>query len=118
MSSRGSRSSTRTVPFDGLASPQSMRNIVDFPAPFGPSRAVTPGPTSKLTSETATSAPNHLETFSATTRGSVIGIPRDGDSGASRPRAGQDGGTDTRGDEPGRKRCHRIGWIAPSPKIR
>ena len=64
-SARGSRPSTRTVPFDGRASPQSMRNIVDLPAPFGPSSAVTPGPTSKLTSETATSGPNHFDTPSA-----------------------------------------------------
>ncbi len=55
------------MPRDGCASPDSMRSIVDLPAPFGPSRAVTPGPTSKLTSETATFAPNHLETPSAET---------------------------------------------------
>jgi hypothetical protein len=48
-----------------------MRNIVDLPAPFGPRSAVTPGPTSKLTSETATSGPNHFETPSATTLGST-----------------------------------------------
>ena len=41
-----------------------MRSIVDFPAPFGPRSAVTPGPISKLTSETATSGPNHFDTFS------------------------------------------------------
>src|SRR5262245_14989219 len=68
VSALGSRPRTRTTPLDGRARPQSMRNIVDLPAPFGPSSAVTPGPTSKLTSETATSAPNHLETPSATTR--------------------------------------------------
>ena len=39
----------------GRAWPQSIRNIVDLPAPLGPSSAVTPAPTSKLTSETATS---------------------------------------------------------------
>ena len=51
------------MPLEGRASPQSMRNIVDLPAPLGPRSAVTPGPTSKLTSETATSAPNHFETL-------------------------------------------------------
>ena len=51
-----------------------MRSIVDFPAPLGPRSAVTPGPISKLTSETATSGPNHFETFSATRRGSVISL--------------------------------------------
>ena len=70
MSERGILPSTRTVPADGRASPQSIRSIVDFPAPFGPSSAVTPGPISKLTSDTATSAPNHFETPSATRRGS------------------------------------------------
>ena len=33
-----------------------------MPAPFGPSSAVIPGPMSKLTSETATTFPNHFET--------------------------------------------------------
>ena len=42
---RGSRPSTRTVPREGRASPQSIRSIVDLPAPFGPRSAVTPGPT-------------------------------------------------------------------------
>ena len=46
----------------GPGEPQSIRSIVDLPAPFGPSSAVTPGPMSKLTSETATTFPNHFET--------------------------------------------------------
>ena len=62
MLERGSLPSSRTVPFEGLASPQSIRSIVDLPAPFGPSSAVIPGPMSKLTSETATTFPNHFET--------------------------------------------------------
>ena len=41
---RGSPPSTRTVPCDGGVSPQSIRSIVDLPAPLGPSSAVTPGP--------------------------------------------------------------------------
>ena len=45
-------------------SPQSIRSIVDLPAPFGPSSAVTPGPTWNDTSETATTSPNHFETCS------------------------------------------------------
>ena len=68
-SARGSRPRTRTVPFEGLARPHSILNIVDLPAPFGPRSAVTPGPR-RATSETATSAPNHFDTPSATTRGS------------------------------------------------
>ena len=39
-----------------------MRSSVDLPAPLGPSSAVTPGPTAKLTSDTATTSPNHLLT--------------------------------------------------------
>ena len=38
-----------------------MRNSVDFPAPFGPSNAVTPASKEKLTSETATTLPNVLD---------------------------------------------------------
>ena len=43
-----------------------MRRIVDLPAPFGPSSAVTPGPTVNETSETATTSPNHFDTSSTT----------------------------------------------------
>ena len=46
-----------------------MRSIVDLPAPFGPSSAVTPGPTSKLTSDTATRLPNHFETSRTSSSG-------------------------------------------------
>ena len=52
------------APFDGVVSPHSNLITVDFPAPFGPSKAVTPGQTEKLTSETATTAPNHFDTLS------------------------------------------------------
>ena len=38
-----------------------MRNSVDFPAPLGPSNAVTPASNVKLTSETATTFPNVLD---------------------------------------------------------
>ena len=66
---RGSRPSTRTVPFDGRASPQSIRSIVDFPAPFGPRSAVTPIGIEKLTSDTATTPPNHFDTPSTSMTG-------------------------------------------------
>src|SRR5215208_8459120 len=36
--------------------------MVDFPAPFGPSSAVTPTPIPKVRSETATTSPYHLAT--------------------------------------------------------
>ena len=43
--------------------------MVDLPAPFGPSSAVTPEPRAKLTSDTATTSPNHFETPVASTIG-------------------------------------------------
>ena len=43
-SRRGSRPSTRTVPWLTPSSPVSARMSVVLPAPFGPSRPVTPGP--------------------------------------------------------------------------
>src|SRR5262249_26077217 len=67
----------RTVPREGLVRPHMMRNRVDFPAPLGPSRAVTPGPTAKLTSERATTDPNHLEIWRASIVTSVIASFRD-----------------------------------------
>ncbi len=36
-----------------------------MPAPFGPSSAVMPGPIVKATSDTATTSPNHFETWSS-----------------------------------------------------
>ena len=39
-----------------------MRSNVVFPAPFGPSRPVRPGPNEQVTAETATFNPNHFET--------------------------------------------------------
>src|SRR3954453_16584818 len=59
-----------TVPSDGRARPASSRSTVDLPAPFGPSSAVTPGPTVNDTSETATTLRNHLLTRSNRTIGS------------------------------------------------
>ena len=56
-----------TAPVDGGVSPHRTRNSVDLPAPFGPSRAVTPGSTLNDTSDTATSDPNDFDTWSTTT---------------------------------------------------
>ncbi len=87
---RGLRPSTRTVPFDGCASPQSIRSIVDLPAPFGPRSAVTPTGIVKLTSETATTPPNHFETPSTSTTGAVMSGPRSaGTTATSRRRRPQ-----------------------------
>ena len=61
-SRRGSRPSTRTVPWLTAASPAIARISVVLPAPFGPSRPVTPGPNEQLSSDRATFCPNHTET--------------------------------------------------------
>src|SRR5665811_838062 len=64
---RGSTPRRRTNPSEGRTRPVSMRSNVVLPAPFGPSRPVTPGPKPQLTSETATFCPNHLERLLAST---------------------------------------------------
>ena len=48
---------TVSVPLDGARKPEIMCRIVDLPAPFGPSRPVTPGPTDIVMSLTATTLP-------------------------------------------------------------
>ena len=58
----GARTSTRILPLDVGTRPEIILSRVDLPAPFGPSRPVTPGPTPNVTSETATTSPSHLET--------------------------------------------------------
>ncbi len=79
-----------------------MRNMVDLPAPLGPSSAVTPGPIRKLASDTATSWPNHFEApvtsmgqsigaglASTLTGSTVIGSPGCGGTGTTRTRPGR-----------------------------
>ena len=51
------------VPFDGARKPAIMCKMVDLPAPFGPSRPVTPGPMSIVMSLTATTLPYQRLTF-------------------------------------------------------
>src|SRR5690606_23641207 len=53
-----------TVPVDGARKPPIMLMRVDFPAPLGPSRPVTPGPMVMVMSLTATTWPNQRETWS------------------------------------------------------
>src|SRR6516164_8950556 len=50
-------------PRDGGRKPAIMCMIVDFPAPFGPSSPVTPGPIDIVTSLTATTLPYQRETL-------------------------------------------------------
>src|SRR5687768_1677114 len=49
-------------PVDIESRPVIILRVVDLPAPFGPSSAVTPWVTPNVTSETATISPYHLET--------------------------------------------------------
>ena len=52
------------MPVEGARKPPIMLMRVDFPAPFGPSRPVTPGPIVMVMSLTATTLPNQRETWS------------------------------------------------------
>ena len=72
-SRRASAPSTRTVPLVGGVSPHMTLNKVDLPAPLGPSRAVTPARTEKLTSDTATTSPNTFDTPSTSTMAEPLG---------------------------------------------
>ena len=67
--SGGCARATRTVPVFGPSSPVIARMSVVLPAPFGPSRPVTPGPNEQLSSDSATFGPNHTETSSTSTVG-------------------------------------------------
>jgi hypothetical protein len=58
---------TVSVPRDGARNPAIMCSRVVLPAPFGPSRPVTPGPSVMLTSLTATTLPYQRETFTTST---------------------------------------------------
>src|SRR5215831_11050476 len=54
---------TVSSPRDGARNPEIMCSMVDFPAPFGPSRPVTPGPIVIVMSLTATTLPYQRETL-------------------------------------------------------
>src|SRR4030042_754495 len=52
---------TNAPPEVGVRSPQSIRIVVDFPAPLAPRKPkISPFPTRKLTESTATKSPNFL----------------------------------------------------------
>ena len=65
-------------PCEGGVSPAIIRSIVDLPAPLGPSSAVTPRPTWKDTSDTATTSVEPLRhTVDGDDRvGAVVAAPR------------------------------------------
>ena len=52
------------MPVEGARNPDISAISVDLPAPFGPSRPVTPGPIVIVTSLTATTLRYHRETWS------------------------------------------------------
>src|ERR1700756_4100938 len=52
-----------TVPREGSRKPEIMCSRVDLPAPFGPSRPVTPGPRVMVMSLTATTSPYQRVVF-------------------------------------------------------
>src|ERR1035441_4474526 len=63
-----SNPATSACPDVGLSSPQSMRIVVDLPAPFGPRKPKTsPLRTARLIRSTATKFPNRLTRLSTTT---------------------------------------------------
>ena len=78
---------TMTSPEDGRRKPDIMCSSVDLPAPFGPSRPVTPGPRSKEMSFTATTLPYQRETERSSMAGA--GRSRVGATPASSPGAGR-----------------------------
>src|ERR1700733_13177986 len=66
---------TRARPEVGVNRPQSMRMVVDLPAPFGPRKPNTsPLRTSRLMRSTATKSPKRLTRFSITTEPPCSGM--------------------------------------------
>src|SRR5579884_61877 len=61
-----------TVPRDGSRKPEIMWSRVDFPAPLGPSRPVTPGPRVMVMSLTATTFPYQRVVLRSSTRAVLL----------------------------------------------
>src|SRR5688572_1736922 len=121
---RTGRSRTFTVPEEGASSPAIMLRMVDFPAPFGPRRPVTPAPIPSDRSETATTSPYHLATPSSVITGCSPGTsPGSALSSRSRPAASVttlvpgEHHRQTDGDDRGHHPEHR-GKRAPLGEIR
>src|SRR5918994_3755507 len=63
------RPEIRALPADGASRPASRWRSVDLPAPLGPSRPVTPGPSANEMSLTATTLPYQREAWSTAIAG-------------------------------------------------
>ena len=64
---------TRTVPADAASSVETILKRVVLPPPFGPSRPkISPAPTAKLTSSSATRSPYRWRSDSTSTAGSTV----------------------------------------------
>src|SRR6185369_17395203 len=74
---------TRTRPADGARSPAIRWRRVDLPAPFGPSRPVTPAPRANEMSLTATTLPYQRETWSTSTTAVLDGGAEGGGAGVA-----------------------------------
>src|SRR5437879_3822967 len=68
-SRRGSPPATHTRPAETDSKPVTARVSVVFPAPFGPSSPVTPGPNEHDSSDSATFGPKNTDTPETTTVG-------------------------------------------------
>ncbi len=67
----------RIRPYDGRSSPASMRSVVVFPHPDGPTRTMnSPASTVRFRSSTAVSAPKSFQTPSSLTSFSISPSPR------------------------------------------
>src|SRR5665647_325749 len=100
-----------TVPADGARNPPIIAIRVDFPAPFGPSSPVTPGPIVIVTSLAATTLPYQRETWS---KARVLTRHRPSGSGGSgrpgTPRPSRPRGIRTR-PNPALRRDRRCRWM-------
>ena len=71
------RPSTITTPDVGRSRPHNILNVVDLPAPFGPTTPqIAPGATSNDSRSTARDAPNRLVRFRTLMTGSTGGMRR------------------------------------------
>ena len=110
-----------TSPCDGRSSPAIMWSSVDLPAPLGPSRPVTPGPSANETSLTATTLPYQRETSLSSMAGAQLGVAAaDGLIAAAVAVAVmlRSSGSDERGSRAGPRRPRRRPEVEAASEIR